>query len=320
MHQLFVKQQLPLFAQLFQLTQRHAFGLCALDHFHNAKSAVLITPALHELLCVVGVVAKRPYVVLVLHDKVVKVIVHLHHVQDRAVKHEQGPFPHKLLILLPSRSRKLAEGVGCDVVPRLDPKISVGQRKQEGKGAEVVAHGKVRAHGTGHLPETSLPVAQGLLVGKEIGVALHGQVEALGQNIVPGAGGFLRTLHVQLVGLVAHGLAQVRVGFQPHLRLAHFLNGIQLVVPDGHMGVDVLPFQDAHQLHFDVVAAAVAHRALRGSRHDEVILVLGCTLFNGTNGVFPDVAGEPFVHGRHSVAPSLQLLNGHRAHFQKAVG
>ena len=163
-------------------------------------------------------------------------------------------------------------------------------------------------------------MAQGLFVREEIGVALHGQVEALGQNIVSGAGGFLRTLHVQLIGLVAHGLAQVRVGLQPHLRLAHFLNGVQLVVPDGHMGVDVLPFQDAHQLHFDVVAAAVAHRALGGSRHDEVILVLGCALLNGTNGVFPDVAGEPLVHGRHSVTPSLQLLNGHRAHFQQAVG
>ena len=86
------------------------------------------------------------------------------------------------------------------------------------------------------------------------------------------------------------------------------------------MGVDVLPFQDAHQLHFDVVAASVAHGTLGGSRHDEVILVLGCALFNGTNGIFPDVAGEPLIHGRHSVAPSLQLLNGHRAHFQQAVG
>ena len=85
------------------------------------------------------------------------------------------------------------------------------------------------------------------------------------------------------------------------------------------MGVDVLPFQDAHQLHFDVVAAAVAHRALGGSRHDEVILVLGRALLNGTNGVFPDVAGEPLIHSRYSVTPSLKLLNGHRTHFQQTV-
>ena len=55
------------------------------------------------------------------------------------------------------------------------------------------------------------------------------------------------------------------------------------------MRVYVVTFQDALQLHFDVVAASVAHRALAACRNDQVVLVFRRALLNGTNGVFPDV-------------------------------
>ena len=132
-------------------------------------------------------------------------------------------------------------------------------------------------------------MAKGLFIRKKVCVPLHRQVEALCKDVVPGTGRFFGSFYVQLIGLVAHGLAQVRVCLQPHLRSAHFLNAVQLVVPDRDMWVYVLPLQDAQQFHFDVVAASVAHRALAACRNDQVVLVFRRALLNGTNGVFPDV-------------------------------
>ena len=86
------------------------------------------------------------------------------------------------------------------------------------------------------------------------------------------------------------------------------------------MRVDVIPFQDAHQFHFDGVAAAVAHRALAAGRHDQVIVHLAAALLDGTNGVFPDGAAEPLVYCCHLVSPALQLVDAHGPNFQKAVG
>ena len=150
-----------------------------------------------------------------------------------------------------------------------------------------------------------MSVPKGLLISKEVGVAFHRQVEALGQNIIPCTGRVFRALHIQLISLIAHSLPEVRVRLQPHFRLAYFVDRVQLVIEDGDMRVDILALQDLHQLHFDGVAAAVSDSTLRACRHDEIIFVLGCALLDGADGVFPDVAGEPFVHGRHTVAPAL---------------
>ena len=83
------------------------------------------------------------------------------------------------------------------------------------------------------------------------------------------------------------------------------------------MRVLVLPFQDVSQLHFDCVAAAVSDSALTGRSHDQVILDLGCTLFDCADNVFPDVSGQPFIHSRNLASQALEFIDAHGTDFQK---
>ena len=77
---------------------------------------------------------------------------------------------------------------------------------------------------------------QRLFVGEVVRVPLHGDTEPLGQNIVACGRSFLSSLNLQLIGLVSDCLSQIRIGLQPHGRVGHFLELVQLVVPDRDMG------------------------------------------------------------------------------------
>ena len=85
------------------------------------------------------------------------------------------------------------------------------------------------------------------------------------------------------------------------------------------MRVDVLPFQNVHQLHLNGVATTIADGTFRTGSYNQVVLILRCTLFECTDGVFSNVTTQPFVNSSHTVPSALQLVNGHRANFQQTV-
>ena len=59
-----------------------------------------------------------------------------------------------------------------------------------------------------------------------------GFLKPFSQNIVLCGWNTLRSLDIQLIGLVGHGLSDVGLCLDPHLGIVDFFNIIQLVVPD----------------------------------------------------------------------------------------
>ena len=252
----------------------------------------------------------------------VQVIVDLHHVQNSTLHDDQAPLRHEVLILHPHGRRQLVQGQRCDVVSALDAKGAIPKRKQEGKGAEVVALGKVCPQGAGHLPKSLPAMGESLLIGEVVGVALHGQPEPLCQHIVAGGGGRFCPVNVLLVGLVGHGLSQIGVCLDPHVRIGDLFHGVQLVPPDGYVllgRADTL--KNVHQLHFDGIARSVSDRALGAGGDDQVVVQLGCALLNGTDDILPGVRRrKPLIHRGHFAAESLELVHRHGTDLHQGAG
>ena len=260
-HQLLVKQKLPLLSKLLQFTERNRFCLRTLDNFLNSVLSILGSPALHEFFCVVRIISERPDIVPALHDVMIQIIIHFHHVQHSAVHDHQTSFIDECLILLAHGSGKFAHCVLGNIIDRLDSEFAGINREEERKRTEVVTLRKVGSHGTWHLPVFAMPMGECLIVREEVGIAFHRQSEPLGENIVFCCRNFLSSLHVQLVSFVTHRLANVRIGLKPVLRLADFVQTVERVPPDAHMRVDVIALKDGFQLHFDGVANSIPNGA-----------------------------------------------------------
>ena len=98
---------------------------------------------------------------------------------------------------------------------------------------------------------------QGLLVGEEVRIPLHGDAEPLGQDVVPSRRHVLRPFDVTLICLVGDGGPEVRLGLQPGRRIPDLLEVVEPVVEDGRVGIRVLPPKNVEELHLHVVASRV---------------------------------------------------------------
>ena len=77
------------------------------------------------------------------------------------------------------------------------------------------------------------------------------------------------------------------------------------------MRVDVLPFQDVRQLHFDRIAGTVSNTAFRTDSDDKPVVQFACALLQRSDDIFPDIAGQPFVNGGVFAPGALQLIDTH---------
>ena len=195
-------------------------------------------------------------------DVGIQIVINLHHVQHCPLQDDKASFLHELLVLCPHCGGELVQSSGRNIIPGLYAEISIAEGKEKYEGTEVVALRKVSAKSAGHLPEVLPPVGESLFIGEVVGIALHGEPKPFCQNIVSGGRRLLSALHIQLIGLIADSLPDVGVGLQPHLRIGHFIHRIQLIPPDGDMGIEVIPFENVHQLHFDSIAGSVSDCAL----------------------------------------------------------
>ena len=161
---------------------------------------------------------------------------------------------------------------------------------------------------------------QCLFVGEVIGITLHRQSETLGKNIIPCGRRFLGAFHIKLISLVTYRLSDVRVCLHPHLRIADLVDRVELVPPDRNMRVWIIPFENAHKLHFDGIAGAVTNSTLRTGGHDQIVVHLGSALLDSADNILANVAGEPLVYGCDLASKTLQLVDRHGADLNKRAG
>ena len=140
---------------------------------------------------------------------------------------------------------------------------------------------------------------QRFLVSKIISITLHRKTKSFSKNVISCSRSFFCSFYIQLVGFITYCLPKIRVCLEPHFRITNFVNGIQLIPPNGYMGIDVISLKYVHQLHFDCIAASITNSTLRADRNNDVVVYLRCTLFNSADNILSDVAGKPFVYGRN---------------------
>ena len=147
------------------------------------------------------------------------------------------------------------------------------------------------------------------LVGEEVGVTFHWDAETLGENIVSCGGSLLGAFDVKLIGLIGNRLSKIRIRLDPHVRISDFLGIVKPIIEYGDMRIDVFPFENVHQLHLDGVADRISDRSLGRGGHDEIIVKLRSTLFDGADHILTNIAGQPFVNGRYLGTKTLELVD-----------
>ena len=86
------------------------------------------------------------------------------------------------------------------------------------------------------------------------------------------------------------------------------------------MRVWIIPFENAHKLHFDGIAGAVTNSTLRTGGHDQIVVHLGSALLDSADNILANVAGEPLVYGCDLASKTLQLVDRHGADLNKRAG
>ena len=160
---------------------------------------------------------------------------------------------------------------------------------------------------------------KGFFVCEVISVAFHRKPKTLSQNIVSGSGSLFGSFNIELVGLVCYRLSEVGIGLKPHLGVGYLVNGIEFVPPNRYVGIVVVSLKDAHQLHFDCVAASVTNSTLRRGCDDEIVVNLGCTLFDGTYYILSNVSREPLINGSDFTSQTLKLIDAHWSDFKQGA-
>src|SRR4029079_3656051 len=155
-----------------------------------------------------------------------------------------------------------------------------------------------------------------LLVGEEVGEALHRNPKPLCQDVVTRSGCFLCTFHIQMIGLVRDSESEIGLRLDPSAGIVDFLDLIQLVMPDGNMRSLVLTLEDVGELHLDGVTGPVSDSTFRTCGNDQVIVQFGRTLFDRTDHVLANIAGQPLVNSANLRAKTLQLIDGHGANLE----
>ena len=145
------------------------------------------------------------------------------------------------------------------------------------------------------------------LIGEIVGVAFHREAEPFRQHIVSCRWSSLSSVYIFLIGIVEYGLSNIGISLRPHVRVGNLIHGVQLIPPDRylrHRPANTL--KDVHQLHFDSVSRSVSDSAFGACGNDQIIIQLGCTLFDSANDVFSGIGrGKPLIYGGHLTAQSL---------------
>ena len=161
---------------------------------------------------------------------------------------------------------------------------------------------------------------KGFFISKEICVTFHRDAKALRQNIVSSGWRFLCSFDVELVRFIANGLAEVRISLKPHVWVADFADVVELVIPNRDVRVDVFAFENIHQLHLNGIARTIADRTFRTDGHDQVIILLGSALLDGTNDILANIAGKPFVDRGNLGTQTLKLVDAHGPDLKQRAG
>ena len=90
--------------------------------------------------------------------------------------------------------------------------------------------------------------------------------------------------------------ADVGLRLDPHVGIANLFDVVELVVPDRNVRSSHLAAENLCELHLLRIAGAVSHRTLRRDGDNAVLFVFRSALFERTDHVLADIAGEPFVN------------------------
>ena len=83
------------------------------------------------------------------------------------------------------------------------------------------------------------------------------------------------------------------------------------------MRVDVIPFENVHQLHFDCIAGTITNCPFRTDRNDEIVVDLRSALLYCTDYILSNVPRKPFVYRRNFDLHSLKLIDSHWSYLQQ---
>ena len=83
------------------------------------------------------------------------------------------------------------------------------------------------------------------------------------------------------------------------------------------MRIDIIPFQNVHQFHFDCITGTVTDSTLRTDCNDKVVVDFRCALFDCSDYIFSNVARKPLVNCSHFQLKPLKFIDSHWTNFKK---